>query len=98
MAKGEKIYTVRIKSLESYLSETIFLIFDHEIKMINFRFGSQPDNQPWPGKVSSWVCATIPQAGTVTFDCVPEVSLHTGCCSVTDCGFVVSCMEVTVLL
>ena len=66
--------------------------------MENFRFGSQSNNQLWPGKVSSWVCATIPQAGTVTFDCVPEVSLHTGCCSVTNCGFVVFCMDVTLFV
>ena len=36
-------------------------------------FGSGPDNSPWPGSVVSWVCATFPQSGTVTFDCVPEV-------------------------
>lgn len=36
------------------------------------RMGSQPDGSPWPGPVSSWVCATKPMMGTVTFNCVPE--------------------------
>lgn len=36
------------------------------------KFGSQSNGKPWPGNVTSWVCATIPRAGTVTFDCVPE--------------------------
>ena len=25
-------------------------------------------------QVKSWVCATIPMAGTVTYDCIPEVA------------------------
>ena len=45
-------------------------MFSNEIS-----FGSQPDNSPWPGTVISWVCGTFPQSGTVTYDCVPEVSL-----------------------
>ena len=36
-------------------------------------FGSQPDNSAWEGPVVSWVCASWPKSGTVTFDCVPEV-------------------------
>ena len=26
-------------------------------------------------QVNSWVCATIPMAGTVTYDCIPEVQI-----------------------
>ena len=28
-------------------------------------------------QVNSWVCATIPMAGTVTYDCIPEVQIPT---------------------
>jgi len=36
------------------------------------KFGSQSNGEPWEGEVKSWVCATIPMAGTVTYDCIPE--------------------------
>jgi len=36
------------------------------------KFGSQSNGKPWPGNVTSWVCATIPMSGTVTYDCIPE--------------------------
>jgi len=36
------------------------------------KFGSQSNGNPWPGNVTSWVCATIPMSGTVTYDCIPE--------------------------
>jgi hypothetical protein len=42
------------------------------------RFGSQSNGSPWPGEVTSWVCATIPMGGTVTFDCIPEVGPAAG--------------------
>jgi len=43
------------------------------------KFGSQADGQPWPDTVASWACATVPMAGTVTFDCVPEVACACAC-------------------
>ncbi|XP_023347291.1 uncharacterized protein LOC111716106 isoform X1 [Eurytemora carolleeae] len=43
-----------------------------EKKKKTLRFGTQEDNTPWPQPVNSWVCSTTPQAGTVTFNCVPE--------------------------
>jgi len=36
------------------------------------KFGSQSNGEPWLENVTSWVCATIPMAGTVTYDCIPE--------------------------
>ena len=30
-------------------------------------------------QVTSWVCATIPMAGTVTYDCIPEVAALSPC-------------------
>ena len=48
----------------------------HYLLFSLFSFGSQANGKPWPGEVASWVCSTVPQAGTVTFDCVPEVAYY----------------------
>ena len=53
-------------------SEVVYLLPNSTSTLFS-RFGSQPDGQPWPDTVASWVCSTIPLAGTVRFDCVPEV-------------------------
>ena len=55
---------------------TLRCVLDINVKLhisAQLRFGYQPNGQPWPGTAASWVCSTVPQAGTVTFDCVPEV-------------------------
>jgi len=43
------------------------------------KFGSQSNGEPWLENVTSWVCATIPMAGTVTYDCIPEVAALSPC-------------------
>ena len=35
---------------------------------------SKVPHLPHSLQVTSWVCATIPMAGTVTYDCIPEVA------------------------
>ena len=53
----------------------LIIYFLNSTLSLFLRFGSQPDGRGWPGPIASWVCSTVPQAGTVRFDCVPEVSL-----------------------
>ena len=55
------------------ISKTIRKELDWPKEKTEIVFGSKPDNSAWEGTVVSWVCATFPKSGTVTFDCVPEV-------------------------
>ena len=63
----------QVAERENWNCVRIISPFISAIKEESFRFGSQPDNSPWPGTVRSWVCSSFPQSGTVIFDCLPEV-------------------------